>query len=148
LKESATFRTGFDRTARLEGSMETVLVGSLATLGTGRIRLLLRGATRRGLRFCCIHTRRQCQAILLQDVRRRRGPFLFPAAFETFDDWIEPRDALATGCGCPSLREGSLLDRDVCPAVGRRARVPRSESVQRRHSLIRLNRCLRRLAMI
>ena len=45
----ATFRSGFDRTARLGGSVETVLVGSLATLGTGGcIRLLLRGVTRSG----------------------------------------------------------------------------------------------------
>lgn len=44
-----TVRFGFDRTARLEGSVETVLVGSLATLGTrGCIRLLLRGIIRSG----------------------------------------------------------------------------------------------------
>ena len=42
----ATFRSGFDRTARFEGSVEVVLDGSLATLETGGcIRLLLRGVT-------------------------------------------------------------------------------------------------------
>jgi hypothetical protein len=41
--------TGFDRTARLEGFVDAVLVGSLDTVGTGGcIRLLLRGATRSG----------------------------------------------------------------------------------------------------
>jgi len=45
----ATFRSGFDRTARFEGSVEAVLAGSLATLETGGyIRLLLRGVTRSG----------------------------------------------------------------------------------------------------
>jgi hypothetical protein len=45
----ATFRSGFDWTARLEGSVEAVLVGSLATLGIGGfIHLLLRGVTRSG----------------------------------------------------------------------------------------------------
>jgi hypothetical protein len=42
----ATFRSSFDWTARLEGSVEAVLVGSLATLGIGGfIRLLLHGVT-------------------------------------------------------------------------------------------------------
>ena len=43
------FRSGFDRTARLEEFEDAVLVRSLDTLGTGGcIRLLLRGATRSG----------------------------------------------------------------------------------------------------
>ena len=54
------------------------------------------------------------------------GPGLFfPVAFDTFDEWTGPRDALATGCGCPSLWEGFfLLGRNACPVVGRRTRLP------------------------
>jgi hypothetical protein len=45
----ATFRSGFDRTVRFEGSVEAVLAGSIATLETGGyIRLLLRGVIRSG----------------------------------------------------------------------------------------------------
>jgi hypothetical protein len=45
----ATFRSAFNRTARLVGSVEAVLARSLATLGTGGcIRLLLRGVIRSG----------------------------------------------------------------------------------------------------
>ena len=55
---------------------------------------------------------------------RRRGDldFFLTAAFDTFDKWTGPRDALA---GCPSLWEGLLLlGRDACPVVGRRALLP------------------------
>ena len=45
----AAFRSGFDRTARLEGFVDAVLIGALDTVGTGGyVRLLLRGATQLG----------------------------------------------------------------------------------------------------
>jgi hypothetical protein len=103
-----TVRFGFDRTARLEGSVETVLVGSLATLGTrGCIRLLLRGVTRSGEGESCGSAAsrledngKPSEDTFCEMFSRRWGPFLFPTAFEAFDEWTRPRDAFA---GCPRL---------------------------------------------
>ena len=124
------FRSGFDRTARLEGFEDAVLVRSLDTLGTGGcIRLLLRGVTRSGEGEGCGFAAstledngKPLEDTFCEMLSRRWGPFLFPAAFETFDEWTGPRDAFV---GCPSLWEAFLLlGSNACPVVGRRTRLP------------------------
>lgn len=58
----------------------------------------------------------------IRGLLRRVPDFFFPAAFNTFDEWTGPRNALA---GCPSSWEGLLLlGRNACPVVGRKTRLP------------------------
>ena len=92
----ATFRSGFDRTARFEGPVKAVLAGSLATLGTGNcIRLLLHGVTRSGEDCGSATSTPEDNSKPSEDTFGEIfSPFLLPAAFETFNEWTGPRDTL------------------------------------------------------
>jgi hypothetical protein len=117
----------------LEGFVDAVLIGSLDTVGIGGcIRLLLRGATRsvKGEGYGSTASTLEDNGKPSEDTfckmfSRRWGPFLFPAAFETFDEWTGPRDAFA---GCPYLWEAFLLlSNNACPVLGRRTLFVRGE---------------------
>ena len=114
----ATFCSGFDRTARLEGFVEAVLVGFLAILGIGGfIRVLLRGVTRSGEGCGSAASTpegngRSPEDTFCEMFNPRRDCFFFLASFDTFDEWTGPRHTFAD---CPSFWESFLLV--GCPVV-------------------------------
>jgi hypothetical protein len=126
-----TFRSGFDWTARLVGSVEAILARSLAMLGTGCcICLLLRGVIWSGEGCGSAASTPEDKGKPLEDTFCKYnylwGPgFFFPATFETFDEWTGLRDMLTTGWVSLSFWEGFLLlGRNTYPIVGRRTRLP------------------------
>lgn len=129
----APLRSVFDRSTRFERFVESVLAASFATTtetAGGCISLL-------GSRVTRIAGGEGCGSVASTpddnvkpsentsgetSSRRRGGAFLFPAAFETFDEWAGPRDAFA---GCPSIREPFvLLGSNVRSVAERRTRLP------------------------
>jgi hypothetical protein len=99
----ATFCLGLDRAILQSESVEAISVASLIMLGTGScIRLLLRGATRAGEGGISIVSTADDNGRLPDDIvseiryGRLGAGLFFLLAFDIFDEWIGPRDTLAT----------------------------------------------------